>query len=142
MARVVQVDHVDDEPEMDTAHVRPYVRGLLRPVLAVRTLKPGQLAALVLQVLLQVVLPVEHAAAIRTREPDVPYELVREAGGLVPFANKTVEGERLVWKQKRRLHKSYRKSPRPREREEKKRKRKGTDAPKPARMTREETTQV
>lgn len=43
----------------------------LRTVLAIRALEPRQLAALILEMLLQVVLPIENAATLWTRELDV-----------------------------------------------------------------------
>lgn len=43
----------------------------LRTVFAIRALEPRQLAALVLKMFLQVVLPIENAATLWTRELDV-----------------------------------------------------------------------
>lgn len=83
----VKIDHVNGAAEVNAPYVRPNVGRFLRPVLAVRTLKPRQLAALVLQVLLKIVLPVEDAAAIRTGELDVLYVLQSERRRRVPFAH-------------------------------------------------------
>jgi len=51
--------------------MRANVRGLLREVDAVRTLKSWQLAALVFQMLLQIILPVEDAVAARAGKFDL-----------------------------------------------------------------------
>lgn len=65
----VQVDHVNVAVGMEPANVSTNIRGLLRTIEAIRTVEPGQLAALVFQVLLQIVLPVEDAVAVRARKP-------------------------------------------------------------------------
>lgn len=54
---------------MEPANVRDNVR-LLRAEEAVRTLVPRQLAALILEVYLQIVLPVEDVGAIRAEKLD------------------------------------------------------------------------
>lgn len=67
-----QVDHVNVAAVMEAPNVRADVRGLLGAVLAVRALESRILPALVLQMLLQIVLPVEDALAVlfRAGEPD------------------------------------------------------------------------
>lgn len=59
----------------------------LRTVFAIRALEPRQLAALVLKMFLQVVLPIENAATLWTRELDVANLLQSELRrGGVSFA--------------------------------------------------------
>ena len=65
-----QIEHDDVSSTVVGAHVAAGVGRFLRPIIAVRTLEPRRLAALVPQVLVQVVLPIEDAGAFRTGESD------------------------------------------------------------------------
>ena len=72
----IQVDHVNFTTRMKSANVSTNVRGFLRTVETVRTLEPWQLAALVFEVLIEIVLPVEDADAVWARKPGfVPYRI-------------------------------------------------------------------
>jgi len=65
----------------------------------VRTLEPWQLAALVFEVLVEIVLPVEDADAVWARKPGfVPYRI---QPGHILTEEWLVEGKDLVCKQKR-----------------------------------------
>lgn len=70
---------------MNGTDVRADVGRFLRTILAMRTFEPRQLTALVLEMLLQVVLPVENAAAIWTGKPDVANVLHSEGRGSISF---------------------------------------------------------
>lgn len=83
-----------------TAYVCAYVRGLLRTVVAIRTLESRRLAALVLQVFLQVVLPVENAAAARTRELGF---VLRPHWRVLLVEETTVKGKIRVCKKKKEV---------------------------------------
>lgn len=95
-----QVDDVNTEARMKAADVRADVRGLLGAVQAVRTLEPRRLPALVLEMLLQVVLPIEDAAALRAGEPGFVSSHV-QLRGVLAQGDQAVEGKSLVCKQKR-----------------------------------------
>lgn len=62
------VHHVDPIARMYTTYVGAHVRGMPRPVDAVRTIVPRRLAALDPAVILQVLLHAEYAAAIAARK--------------------------------------------------------------------------
>lgn len=80
-----KIDHVNDRTKMNGTDVRADVGRFLRTILAMRTFEPRQLTALVLEMLLQVVLPVENAAAIWTGKPDVANVLHSEGRGSISF---------------------------------------------------------
>lgn len=72
---------------MNGADVGANIGRFLRTVFAIRALEPRQLAALVLKMFLQVVLPIENAATLWTRELDVANLLQSELRrGGVSFA--------------------------------------------------------
>lgn len=86
--------------------MRANVRGLLRAVMAVWTLESRQLAALVLEMLLQIILPVEDAVAFRARKPAdflVPNSHVPLRGQSGFALDRPVEEKELVCKQKREI---------------------------------------
>lgn len=70
---------------MNGPDVRADVGRFLRKILAMRTLEPRQLTTLVFEMLLQVVLPVENAAAIWTGKLDVVNVLPSEGRGSISF---------------------------------------------------------
>ena len=72
---------------MNGPNVRANVGRFLRAIIAMRTLEPRQLATFVLEMLLQVVLPVENAAAIRTGKLDVVNVLETEERGGISFVH-------------------------------------------------------
>lgn len=95
-----QINHVDVAAAMKAADVRADVRGLLGAIEAVGALEPRRLPALVFEVLLQVVLPAEDAAARRAGKLGCALLRVQLrrvlAEGVQP-----AEGKDLVCKQKR-----------------------------------------
>lgn len=70
---------------MNGPDVRADVGCFLRTILAIRTFEPRQLTTLVLEMLLQVVLPVENAAAIWTGKLDVANVWHSEERGSILF---------------------------------------------------------
>lgn len=61
------VEDVDSLIGMYSAHVRPHVRRVFGSVRAVRTVESGQLTALELEVIIQIVLACKHVAALVAR---------------------------------------------------------------------------
>lgn len=91
---------------METTNVRANVRGFLRAVMAVWTLEPRQLATLVLEMLLQIILPIEDAVAFRAGKPAdflVPNSYVPLRGQSGLASDWPVEGKDIVCKQKREM---------------------------------------
>ena len=87
LPRLEHIDHVDIPVLVLRLDVLSYVGLHLALVLAIRALEPRQLAALVLKMFLQVVLPIENAATLWTRELDVANLLQSELRrGGVSFA--------------------------------------------------------
>ena len=95
----IQIDHVNFAAGMKSANVSTNVRGFLRAVETVRTLEPRQLAALVFEVLVEIVLPIEDAVAVWARKPG--FVLYRIQPGYILTEERLVEGKDLVCKQKR-----------------------------------------
>lgn len=77
---------------MEAADVRADVRGLLGAVQAVGALEPRRLPALVLEVFLQVVLPVEDAAASRAGESEIASLRVQLRRSVLAVGEQPVEG--------------------------------------------------
>lgn len=82
-----KIDRVDGGTKVNGPNMGANVGGFLRTVLAIGALEPRQLTTLVLEMFLQVILPVEHAAVIRTGKLDVANALQSEGHEGISFVH-------------------------------------------------------
>lgn len=94
------VENVDILTGMYSAYMRPHVRRVFRTVRTIRTIESRQLAALELEMIIQIVLARERVAALVARVIPALLRPIGIVDALIGMRVKSLHGRQNLWEQK------------------------------------------